>query len=102
MPVTAAEVEEARRLAATLPPDSDTGSGELRDSRPAITAYYITQCRAEGLDEVRVTEAAIRAGGLTADEVRADAKLLHQLGYIEVAAMMRSIAGRRKHDLKPL
>jgi hypothetical protein len=82
-------------------PDNDAGLPGL-DTTAAVIAYHAATARADGEDEADACELIIRAAGMPPTEVRADAKLLHALGFVAVAQRMKEIAGRRAKTLKPL
>ena len=95
------DLAELKGLEAAAP---ETGNDDLSalDTIPALYGYLIANVRAEGGDEAHAVELFARYCGATASEVRAIAGLLLQLGYVVAATRLREIAGRRKHDLRPL
>jgi hypothetical protein len=101
MPVSAADIEQVRTLAATLP-DHERQDLSALETPAAVIGYIIACARAQGADEVEWAELLIRAGEMSPDEVRSYERTLRRLGYVQVADMMRGLAGRRKHALKPL
>jgi hypothetical protein len=101
MPISAADVAEARRLGEMVP-DHDAIDMTALQSIEEVIGYVIAAARAEGDDEVDLVELLVRAADLTPDEVRRVERVLRPLGYVAVADMLRQIAGRRKRDLAPL
>jgi hypothetical protein len=65
-----------------------------------VIAWLIADARAAGDSEVEAAELQIRHALLPASEVRTAARVLGDLGYADVATMMRRIVGKRKHDLR--
>lgn len=88
-------------MAAASPAESD-GSLAALTSVEAIYAFLITAARTEGGDEADTAELFARHSGATAPQVRATAVTLRRLGYRTAAERLYQIAGKRKHDLKPL
>jgi hypothetical protein len=84
-----------------LSPDRDTGLAAL-PTLASLFAYLITCARAEDRSEADDCEVFARFTQLTPDEVRECAGTLKALGYVVAADRLKSIAGRRRHDLKPL
>jgi hypothetical protein len=99
MPVDAADVAELQRLATTFQANDDLAP---ITSIPELIAYIATQARAQGEDEADWAELLIRAAEMQASDVRAAEIVLRPLGYHQVCTRLREIAGRRKHDLRPI
>ena len=99
MPVELADIEQARHWAATLPPTDTLWPLETAE---AVLGYMIACARGQGANEVEWAEIIIRAAAMSPDQVRSYERTLRRLGYLAVADMMRQIAGRRKHTLRPL
>jgi hypothetical protein len=101
MPITAADVAQVIAMEA---PNNGGDDYELRalETSASVLAFFVASARADGEDEADLIELIIRSAEMPPDEVRRDAGLLHALGYTEVAAMMRRIAGRRTKTLVPL
>jgi hypothetical protein len=94
----AAELDALRSLADVEPSD---------DLQPlttpeAVIGYFVAYARAEGLDEADLAELLVRGAGMSPAAVRASERTLRRLGYGLVSDRLREIAGRRKHDLRPL
>jgi hypothetical protein len=97
--VELSDIEELRALAATMPPSDELSP---LTSPEVVIGWIIAQARASGADETRWAEVLIRASEMLPDEVRRYERTLRRLGYVQVADMMRRIAGRRKRDLRPI
>jgi hypothetical protein len=102
MPVSADDIAELQRLAATVP-DHELPDLSALESIEEVVGYAIASARAGGTtDEADMVEAFVRGAGMTPDAVRGLARDLRPLGYDKVVARLRQIAGRRKRDLAPL
>jgi hypothetical protein len=101
MPVDAATLTELLRLEATIAPDSGSDLSAL-ESTAEVIAWLITCARQDGDDEGDTVELFARHSGATATEVRDIAATLRKLGYVVAADRLKLIAGRRRHDLRPL
>jgi hypothetical protein len=101
MPITAAEIAEARRLAALPTNGDDVGLAELQSVEEVVISA-INYVRAAGEDEVELIEVLVRAIDLSPDDVRRVEQILRPLGYTALSDMLRNIAGSRKHSLVPL
>jgi hypothetical protein len=99
MPIEAADIEEVRRLAATLPATDEFAP---LTSTAAVFAFAATKVRATGGDEADGAEVLARAGEMTPDELRRVVAVLAPLGYGLVCARLKELAGRRTRSLKPL
>jgi hypothetical protein len=88
-------------MAAASSPEHD-GSLSALETLPSIYAFLATAARSEGSDEGDACELLARLNGATAPEAREIAATLARLGYTEAATRLREIAGRRRHDLRPL
>jgi hypothetical protein len=102
MAISAADIAELQRLAATTP-DLDGPELSALESVEEVVGWLIASARAEGTtDEADIVEALARCAGLTPNAVRRLARDLAPLGYDKVVARLRQIAGRREHSLAPL
>jgi hypothetical protein len=95
------DLAELQRMAAVSPPESD-GSLSALETIPALFAYIATCARGSDRDEADDVEVLARLAQLTPDEVRECAGTLRALGYVVAADRLKQIAGRRRHDLRPL
>jgi hypothetical protein len=96
-----ADLLELQQMAATMPPESD-GSLAALETIPAIYAFLATCARQDGDDEGDAVELFCRFDGATAPAARSIAAVLKALGYRAAADRLFMIAGKRKHDLRPL
>ena len=96
----ASDLAELEKMS-PLPPDGDTSLAALT-TIPSLFAYMITCARSEDRDEADDCEVFARFTQLTPDEVRECAGTLKALGYVVAADRLKQIAGRRRHDLRPL
>jgi hypothetical protein len=101
MTVSASDLAELQRFAANAP-DIDANDLSALQTIPEVLGYMIACARHDGDDEVDAAELLIRFTELSPDDVRGAEGVLRRLGYIQVADMMKKIAGRRKYDLAPL
>jgi hypothetical protein len=101
MSVDAATLTELRRLEATMSPDADSGLQAL-GTVEAVYGWLITLARQNGDDEGDMCELLASHSGAPPSEVRAIASVLRRLGYVVASDRLRQIAGRRRHDLRPL
>ena|SRR6266702_96656 len=101
MSLSAAELDDVRKVLADLPSGDGPDLSALQ-SIEEVLGYMIAYARAEGRDEVEWLELFIRLADLSPERVRRAERVLRRLGYTAATAMMRRIAGRRKHDLAPL
>ena len=98
----ASDLLELRRMEAASSPESD-GSLAALETIPAIYAFLATAARSEGnSSEADTVELFARFSNTSAPEAREIAAVLARLGYTEASARLRMIAGKRKHDLRPL
>jgi hypothetical protein len=97
---TGADLAELRRLEAAAP-QSGSDLSALQTAEE-LYAWLITCARQDGDDEGDKAELFARFSGATAPEVRDVACTLRRLGYRSAADRLFHIAGRRKHDLRPL
>jgi hypothetical protein len=86
---------------APLSPDADTALSAL-PTLASLFGFLIAAARVEDRDEADDCETFARYAQLTPDEVRHCAGTLKALGYTVASARLCEIAGRRRHDLKPL
>ena len=98
----AADLAELRRLEQAAP-DSGSDLSPL-ETIPAVFGFLIANARSEGSDDDGADQCELlaRHAGMTASEVRTIAATLRRLGYAMAADRLRQIAGRRRHDLRPL
>jgi hypothetical protein len=91
---------ELKRLA----PEHGDGGTDLSGLQTAeeLYAWLITCARQDDQDEGHAVELFARHSGATAAEVRRIAGVLKALGYAVASDRLLQIAGRRKHDLRPL
>jgi hypothetical protein len=101
MAVDPRDLLELQRMAAASSPESD-GSLSALETIPAVYGWLIACARQDGDDEGDAVELFCRFDGATPDEARSIAATLQALGYTVAASRLREIAGRRKHDLRPL
>jgi hypothetical protein len=94
----AADLERLRSMADVEPSDDL----QPLTSPEAVLAFYAAFARAENLDEGDVAELLVRGAGMSPAAVRASERTLRRLGYGKVADRLMWLAGRRKHDLRPL
>ncbi|WMT78828.1 hypothetical protein [Bradyrhizobium sp. Ash2021] len=99
MAIDAGDLETLKALEATVP---ETDTLWPLTSIPQVLAYLATWARAEGIAEDEVIELTARAADLGPAAARHAGAILGRLGYAKVADRLREIAGRRKHDLRPL
>jgi hypothetical protein len=101
MTVSQAQLDELKTMEAGA---REYGGSDLSGlgSIPEVIAWVISDCRAAGDDEVSSAELLIRHSNMSPDEVRSAERVLRRLGFIAVAEMMRQIAGKRRHGLRPL
>jgi hypothetical protein len=104
MPVDAAEIAELRRMKAAMSPEEfyDLGECSVLQSTEEVIGYMIAEARLSGWDESDQVETLVRLLELPPDEVRGIERVLRPLGYRDVCARLRQIAGRRKNSLMPL
>jgi hypothetical protein len=101
MAVTKADLDRVFALEASVPDDSSLSCFR---STAEVLAFSIAQARAEpdSGDECDVVELIVRSAGLPPTEMRELERELRPLGYDRVCDRLRSVAGKRKHGLKPL
>ena len=87
MPVDAADVERVRALL----PAADSGELQALATIPEVLGYIVAYARAEGADELELTELVVRAADLSRNERRSAATVLRKLGYVRVSDMLRSL-----------
>jgi hypothetical protein len=95
-----ADLDELRRLEAAAPQYGPDLSA--LQTAEELYAWLIANARADGDDESDTVEIFARFSGATAPEVQAVAGTLLRLGYTAAAIRLREIAGRRKHELRPI
>lgn len=100
MAVNPRDLEELRRME-TASRNSDSGL-EALTTVPAVYGYLIACARRDGDDEADTVELLARHSGAAAPEVRDTAATLRRLGYRSAADRLFQIAGRQKHNLRPL
>jgi hypothetical protein len=100
MPVRA-DLAELEEFAATSP-NIDGGDLQALQSVPEVLAYLATYARAQGRDEADDVEVVARFTELSPNDLRHAQAVLRPLGYTKVCDRLKQIAGRRKHELKPL
>jgi hypothetical protein len=91
MTVSAADVDAARSMAASLP---ESDEWLPLTSVASVLAYTATAARSEGSSEADAAELAVRLADLSPDTTRRAAGVLMALGYVAVANRLRKIAGR--------
>jgi hypothetical protein len=101
MPVSAAEIDELRRMKAAEP-NLDLSDFAALKSIEETVGYLIACSREVGLSEADMVETLVRLLELPPDEVRDLEKILRPLGYRDVCHRLRQVTGRRKHTLVPL
>jgi hypothetical protein len=101
MSVDAAMLEQARSMVATVPEHAAADLSPLT-SVPEVLAYVATAARSGEVGEADMVELVVRLAGLTPAEIRDAEFTLRRLGYAEVCARLREIAGRRRTTLRPL
>jgi hypothetical protein len=97
--LSATDLADARALEPTLP---ETDEMLPLTTIPEVIGFVATAARADGGNEVDAVELTVRLADLSPDAVRDIECTLRRLGYRDVCARLRQIAGRRKHDLAPL
>lgn len=100
MAVDPRDLHKLRRLEMAAPQSGSDLSA--LETIPAIYGWLIACARQDGDDEGDAVELFCRFDGATAPEAREIAAVLDRLGYRAAASRLREIAGRRKHDLRPL
>ena len=100
MPVSAHDLDDLARLQQAM---AEHGVDlTALQSVAEVFAYLATVTRSDGNNPADACEMLARHAQVPPAEVRRAARLLKALGYVEVAARLAEIAGRRKYDLRPL
>ena len=101
MAVSAADIAELRQLEQQAAPDAD-GSLQALQTIESVYAFTISTARQNGADEADAVELLARISDAPPSEVRDVATVLRRLGYRVASDRLRRIAGRTRHDLRPL
>jgi hypothetical protein len=89
------------RIEAAMPEHGGSDLSGLQT--PAeLYAWLVTTARADYESEGDTVELFARHSGATAREVRDIAAVLRRLGYTEASDRLSEVAGKRKHDLRPI
>src|SRR3981081_3237337 len=99
--ITPADLEQMLAFIETAG-DVDTSAQAGLETPEQVYGFIAYQPRMDGGDEADLCELLARTTGLSPDEARRIARALKPLGFTLVADRLREIAGRRKHDLRPL
>lgn len=91
MSVDPAEVARIRRLADHVP---DSGEFAQLETLDALVACVVAIARAEGMDALNSVELLLTALNPARASLRASARVLGRLGYVDVATLMRELAHR--------
>jgi hypothetical protein len=96
----ASDLIELKKMEATT--DVDASSLAALSTFGSVFAFAAAAAHAEGRDPADEVELLARHSELSAPEVRTIAASLRQLGFKAPADRLKLIAGKRRHDLRPL
>ena len=104
---SAADLAEVQQQIAQMGEAREINSSHLVSLQtiPQVLGFFFRETVQDGADEdvaVDHVELLVRSVALTPDEVRRSEAVLRRLGFASVAARLREIAGRRRHELRPL
>ena len=94
------DLVEMKRLEAAM--DVDASALGALSTIASVFAFIATTAKAEGRDVAHDVELLARHAELSPSEARQVAASLQRLGFRAAAARLKQIAGRRRHDLRPL
>jgi hypothetical protein len=107
MTVSAADFAERQQQIAQVGEAREINSSHLVSLQtiPQVLGFFFRETVQDGAEEdvaVDQVELLVRSIALTPDEVRRSEVVLRKLGFTSVSARLREIAGRRRHELRPL
>jgi hypothetical protein len=103
MTVKASDIAELRRLEALMPPDRESAKHlSVIETMDELFGFIITDARMTGDDEGDTAETLARLAELSPREVRRIATTLKAVGFATASQRLFEIAGKRRHDLRPL